>query len=110
MTYSQGSLVSVCITPGADSISVGLVMEKIESFVWDRGDDQQLAAEDSLTHYDCSPGALYCMISSIVVSDFYHSRRNLRFAIHPQLRPASIGDTAQINRDLLESVAAVGSG
>ena len=50
------------------------------------------------------------MISSIVVSDFYHSRRNLRFAIHPQLRPASIGDTAQINRDLLESVAAVGSG
>ncbi len=116
MAYYQGSVVSVCITPGVDSLSQGLVMEKVESFVWNRGDVQQSAVEDGLaaanllTVYDCSPGALYCTISSVLAADFYYSRRNLRSALHPQLRPASIDGTTQINRDLLESVTAVGSG
>lgn len=120
LTFSQGSLISVCITPTADSLSRGLLMEKIEWFVWTRGSAQQpavekgLAASNALTHYDCSPGALYCTISSILFADFY-SRRNLRFALHPNLRPAthpdaSPGDAVQIERDLSESVAAVGSG
>ncbi len=120
MTFSQGSLISVCITPTANSISRGLLMEKIERFVWSRGYAEQPAVENgraasnALTHYDCSPGALYCTISSVLFADFY-SRRNLRFALHPNLRPAthpgaSPDNTVQSKRDLSASIAVVGSG
>lgn len=110
MTFNQGSLISVCITPSADAIAQGVVMDRINSFVWNRGDAQQsavengLAAANSLTNYDCSPGALYCTISTVLKADFYFSRRNLQFALHPELRSAST------DRGLLESVKAVGSG
>ena len=87
VTYLQGSLISVCVTPSVESVAEGLVMRQVDWFEWKRDATEQpaiesgLPATNSLTHYDCDPGSLYCIFSTILFADFYlPARRNLRIA------------------------------
>ncbi len=85
VTYSQGSLISVCATPSVESVAEGLVMRQVDWFEWKCDSTEQSAIEsglpatNSLTHYDCAQGSLYCIFSTILFADFFlPARRNLR--------------------------------
>lgn len=108
VTYSQGSLLSVCVTPSVESVAEGLVMKQVDWFEWKRDSTEQpaiesgLPATNALTHYDCTPGSLYCKFSTILFADFYlPARRNLRVA-------KDGGD--RITRELAAPITVVGSG
>ncbi len=86
-TYSQGSVVSVCVTPDPNSRSQGIVIDEIDWFIWNRNSTKQIAIEDGLpaenllTHYQCAPGSEICSFSSVLYADFFsngNGKRKLR--------------------------------
>jgi len=82
--FQQGSLISVCVTPDADSKTDGIVMTSIDNFKWTRqqqdvGDPiiEQPAIEGGnpasnlLTRLNCESGWPICSFSSLLFADFY---------------------------------------
>lgn len=87
LAIGQGSLITVCVKPDAQSIADGIEMLSIESFKWtrDAGNainqpaieqaaiESKVAALNSLTEFDntlCA-GSAYCQFSSILFATFY---------------------------------------
>jgi hypothetical protein len=77
LTFPQGSLITVCVTPTVVSQADGIAMEKIESFQWVRGFMEQpaianaLPSANQLTNYVCVPGSIVCSFTSILYADFF---------------------------------------
>jgi len=77
LTFTQGSVITVCVTPSAEALADGLLIETIDTFNWARGFIEQPAIEGSvqaanqLTSFVCAPGSIYCMFSSMLFADFY---------------------------------------
>lgn len=79
--FSQGSLITICVKPTADSIADGLQMVSIESYEWVRDETTQAAIEsyvvagNLLTTFDDTAcvGADYCQFSSILFAAFFSS-------------------------------------
>jgi len=75
--FTQGSVISVCVTPSAQALEDGLFLESIDTFNWVRGFIEQPAIEGSvqasnqLTSFVCAPGSIYCAFSSVLYADFY---------------------------------------
>merc|ERR1712086_31826 len=76
---NQGSLITVCIKPGADGINDGIKMRTVDSFEWTRDATTQTAIESGaaasnlLTSFDefACAGGDYCQFSSILFAAFY---------------------------------------
>jgi hypothetical protein len=77
LTFNQGSVISVCLSPTVEALADGLLIETIDSFNWVRGFIEQPAIENSvqaanqLTNFVCAPGSIYCAFSSILYAEFY---------------------------------------
>jgi len=76
-TFTQGSVVKVCVKPDQASIDDGLFLNFIDSFSWVRGAIEQpavaagLQADNGLTQFSCAPGAAVCSFVSMLYADFY---------------------------------------
>ena len=81
LPFVQGNLVTLCVQPDADSRADGVVMDRIESFTWNKEQStitQPAVANGSvhgngLSVYSCAPDKAYCTISSILSAGFYES-------------------------------------
>mmetsp|Transcript_2417 Transcript_2417/g.5143 ORF Transcript_2417/g.5143 Transcript_2417/m.5143 type:complete len:610 (+) Transcript_2417:732-2561(+) len=93
-TFNQGSVISVCVTPTVEALNDGLFLERINEFNWVRGFIEQPAiqnniqAANSLTQFECEPGAIYCTFSSVLYADFYKAP-----TLAPSSGPTYIGET-----------------
>jgi len=110
--FSQGSLVSVCVTPTQAAIDEGVLMKSIDSFNWAKGSIEQpavtigAAASNQLSYLSCQELSLHCTLSTVLYADFFvitkepSSSPSALLADYPTSSP-----TVYVNQTLCEETA-----
>ena len=114
--FSQGSLVSVCVTPAQAAIDDGLLMKSVDSFNWVKGPIEQpavttgAAAGNQLTYLSCQELSLHCSLSTVLYADFFvitkepSSSPSTLLADYPSSSPTA-SPTVYVNQTICEQTA-----
>lgn len=79
ITFQQGAMINVCVTPSAEALADDLRLKSIDSFGWSKGN---IAAQNAigsggaanvLSSLSCAPSSIYCSVTSLLKADFYRT-------------------------------------